>query len=59
MSLALFDGATLLTGSYNWTRSAADKNQENIVRTTNPELARAFSKTFERLWDQFGTNRAT
>lgn len=55
---ALFDRATLLTGSYNWTRSAADNNQENIVRSTDPALVSAFGKTFDRLWDQFGTKRA-
>ncbi|MCH8828486.1 MAG: hypothetical protein IID45_02800, partial [Planctomycetes bacterium] len=30
---ALFDGAKLLTGSYNWTRSAASNNEENFIVT--------------------------
>jgi len=51
---AVFDDARLLTGSYNWTRSAADRNHENIVITDDAELVLAFGKTFERLWAQFG-----
>jgi len=47
---ALFDEATLLTGSYNWTRSAASDNLENLLVTDDPRLVRAFIDTFERLW---------
>lgn len=47
---AVFDGARLLNGSYNWTRSAARYNQENIVATDDPALVRAFGDEFERLW---------
>lgn len=50
---ALFDRDTLLTGSYNWTRSAATSNQENIVRSTDASLVRAFTETFDRLWKRF------
>ncbi len=51
---AVFDDARVLTGSYNWTRSAADRNHENIVISDDEELVRAFGKTFERLWVKFG-----
>lgn len=51
---AVFDNARVLTGSYNWTRSAADRNYENIVLSDDAELVLAFGKTFERLWDDFG-----
>lgn len=50
---AIFDEQTLLTGSYNWTRSAARENQENVVVTNAPPLVRAFRDEFERLWDTF------
>lgn len=50
---ALFDDATLLTGSYNWTRSAAMHNQENILITNDPTLIRDFAGEFERLWSEF------
>ena len=50
---ALFDRARLITGSYNWTRSAAEHNHENLVVSEDEELVRAFGKTFERLWSNF------
>lgn len=47
---ALFDGQRLLTGSYNWTRSAFLENHENIVLTEDRHLVRLFDAEFERLW---------
>ena len=43
---AVFDDARVLTGSYNWTRSAADRNHENLVISDDAELVLAFGKTF-------------
>jgi phosphatidylserine/phosphatidylglycerophosphate/cardiolipin synthase-like enzyme len=51
---ALFDAATLLTGSFNWTRSAAQFNEENFLVTRSPRLVSAFAEQFERLWLQWG-----
>ncbi len=48
---ALFDRDIVLTGSYNWTRSAADQNQENVIVTRDRRLARPFEREFERLWE--------
>lgn len=50
---AVLDGRTALTGSYNWTRSAARDNQENLVVTDDPALARAYAAEFARLWAAF------
>ena len=50
---AVFDGARLLTGSYNWTRSAANYNQENLVVTPDPAVVERFAREFERLWSDF------
>jgi cardiolipin hydrolase len=47
---ALFDGALLLTGSYNWTRGAARDNQENFITTPDRRLIAAFAAAFQRLW---------
>jgi len=47
---AIFDGKLVLTGSYNWTRSANDENAENIVLSDDPDLLRAFADEFERCW---------
>lgn len=50
---AVFDRQTLLTGSYNWTRSASDYNHENVVILEDPALVASFSAQFERLWERF------
>ena len=50
---ALFDGSLLMTGSYNWTRSAADSNEENFIITGESRLIGPFSAIFGRLWQQF------
>ncbi len=50
---ALFDNRVLATGSYNWTRSAAKYNQENILVTDSIRLARSFGAAFEKLWVSF------
>lgn len=47
---AVFDQHRLLTGSYNWTRSANAENAENILLTDDPTLVRAYSDEFERCW---------
>jgi phosphatidylserine/phosphatidylglycerophosphate/cardiolipin synthase-like enzyme len=54
---ALFDQRVLLTGSYNWTRSAALHNEENFILTGDARLVREFARVFEELWAQFGGGR--
>lgn len=49
---AIFDGAVVATGSYNWTRSAAEHNQENLVVCDHPPLIRRFRDEFNKLWDE-------
>ncbi len=50
---AVFDQQVLLTGSFNWTRSASRKNQENLIVSSNPRLVQPFLEEFERLWKKF------
>jgi len=52
---ALFDGRWLLNGSFNWTRSASDVNEENLVATNDPQQLKHFGEQFERLWERFST----
>lgn len=54
---AVFDGDVLLTGSYNWTRGAADNNQENLILSNDRRLVAAFRGEFERLWTKFAPRR--
>jgi cardiolipin hydrolase len=50
---AIFDADVLLTGSYNWTRGAADNNEENLILSNDRRLLTAFRGEFERLWTKF------
>lgn len=47
---AIADGSLLLTGSYNWTRSASTENNENIIVSDNGRLINSFQHEFNRLW---------
>ncbi|MEJ6778831.1 MAG: phospholipase D-like domain-containing protein [Akkermansiaceae bacterium] len=47
---AIADTDLLLTGSYNWTRSASTENNENIVISNNFKLVSSFQQEFDRLW---------
>lgn len=44
------DGKALITGSYNWTRSAARFNHENILLTREGGVVKSFLKEFDQLW---------
>lgn len=46
----LVDGKALITGSYNWTRSAAKFNHENILLTREVRVVKSFLKEFDQLW---------
>jgi cardiolipin hydrolase len=48
---AIADRSLLLNGSYNWTRGAAESNEENFVITDDKKLVSQFSAAFEKLWD--------
>jgi mitochondrial cardiolipin hydrolase len=48
---AIFDETRVLTGSYNWTRSAAMYNHENILVTDNLSIVQDYSREFDRLWE--------
>lgn len=50
---AVVDKSILVNGSFNWTRSATDYNQENILVTNEPKLVAAYLQEFESLWNEF------
>ncbi|PAY20004.1 endonuclease [Rhodopirellula sp. SM50] len=52
---AIFDRRQLLTGSYNWTRSAAKYNEENFIVTGDAALLGSFRKAFDKLWQELGS----
>lgn len=51
---ALIDGAWLLNGSYNWTRSACEFNEENLVASNDPALVERFAAQFDAMWRRLG-----
>jgi mitochondrial cardiolipin hydrolase len=50
---ALLDNRTLVTGSFNWTRSAERENQENLLLTDDPFVISQYAEEFDRLWAMF------
>lgn len=50
---AIYDSTVLLTGSYNWTRSAADHNEENFIVTRDRKLLADFQGVFNQMWERF------
>ncbi len=47
---AIADDSLLLTGSFNWTRTAAEHNRENILITPDEYIVHSFVKQFQYLW---------
>ena len=50
---AIFDRRQLLNGSYNWTRGAAENNEENLVVSQERGLISEFQSAFDYLWNKF------
>ena len=50
---AVIDDFILITGSFNWTKQAVDKNQENLVILDDPVLARSYTDQFNKIWEEF------
>ena len=47
---AIIDNRLLLTGSYNWTFSANNRNDENLLIIDDPEIIKIFQNQFINLW---------
>jgi len=50
---SIFDAKILVNGSFNWTRSASDVNEENIIVTAEQELLTIFGKHFRVMANKF------
>lgn len=53
---AVVDSGVVLTGSYNWTLSAARNNEENMVVSNDRKLVLSFAAEFDRLWKEYADN---
>jgi len=49
---AIFDDELLLTGSYNWTRSAEKYNHENIILIDDKASIKSYQNEFNKLWKE-------
>jgi phosphatidylserine/phosphatidylglycerophosphate/cardiolipin synthase-like enzyme len=47
---AVIDGARVITGSFNWSPSAAHQNDETLLLISSPQLAAHFTREMDRLW---------
>ncbi len=50
IALPLAKALPLLTGSYNWTFSANNRNDENLMVVDDPEIIEIFQNQFINLW---------
>ena len=47
---AVIDSKTVITGSFNWSPSAAHQNDETLLVIYSPELAAHFTREIDRMW---------
>ena len=48
---AMIDNKTVITGSFNWSPSAAHTNDETPLVIYSPQLAKYFTREMDRLWE--------
>ncbi|WP_353616567.1 phospholipase D-like domain-containing protein [Synechococcus sp. A15-24] len=48
---AVIDNKTVVTGSFNWSPSAAHTNDETLLVIHSPQLSKHFTREMDRLWD--------
>ena len=48
---AVIDGETVISGSFNWTKSAEYRNDENLVVINSKNLAKIYEENFKKLWN--------
>lgn len=49
---AVIDNEKVITGSYNWTRSAEVYNHENIIVLNDKKVTEAYKDEFKKLWKE-------
>ncbi len=49
---AVIDGKIVLTGSYNWSRQATERNNENLIIIYSEEIASEYEKEFEKIFEE-------
>jgi len=50
--IAIIDGRILFTGSYNWSKPAEEKNQENLLEFIDEEeIINVYQERLDYLWE--------
>ncbi len=52
---AVVDDRTVITGSYNFTEAATERNLENLLVLSDPNLAEQYGSAFQSLWSCNGS----
>jgi phosphatidylserine/phosphatidylglycerophosphate/cardiolipin synthase-like enzyme len=47
----VIDNKTVITGSFNWSPSAAHNNDETLLVIHSPQLVKHFTREMNRLWE--------
>ena len=50
----MIDDALVITGSFNFTRSASERNFENVLVLQSAGAAKAYRDEFFRVWNEHG-----
>jgi phosphatidylserine/phosphatidylglycerophosphate/cardiolipin synthase-like enzyme len=56
MKVIIVDGKTVVFGSYNYTSSAENKNDENVLIISAPAVAAGFEQAFDRIYNKAQTD---
>ena len=48
---AIIDGQSLITGSFNWTLTAEERNEENLLIIADPGTIKKYQERFDYLWN--------
>lgn len=49
--IMIIDERALITGSFNWTKAAEERNQENMLRISSLDLNRCYRKNWQKIWE--------
>ena len=53
--MAILDNSVVITGSFNWTNQAINKNQDNILFIEDKNIANQYTDYYNKIWDSFDT----
>jgi len=50
--VAIIDGKIVITGSYNWSKDAEERNNENMIIILSIEIAKIYEDEFQKIWKE-------